>query len=228
MYVYSGTQNNSLLYNFSYTVAYSHTLTTALLNQRWNHYTLGRKCVFPVNLEPVPKPFPPLASRALHVWITEHMFLRPLSTAWLVPKATQCLCEEPSQSPYSLRLYIFFSQRAHRGSLPPSVFLRDSSVFLIPALSDCAKGGRWFTVIFVIIYEWREVLTLPPDFEFSQQVWVRWNPRSSDLEAHTVLAGVQMLFEMQDLKGCLLPCSILPQTAPVKSGISGKCGNSER
>lgn len=30
-----------------------------------------------------------------------------------------------------------------------------------------------------------------------------------------------MLFEMQDLKGCLLPCSILPQTAPVKSGISG-------
>lgn len=36
-----------------------------------------------------------------------------------------------------------------------------------------------------------------------------------------------MLFEKQNMKGYLLPCSILSQTAYIKSGISGSVINME-
>lgn len=157
------------------------------------------------------------------VWVTEQVCLRPFSTAWLVPKATKCLCEEPHQSPYSVHLYLFFfSPQRAQSALSPSLFLRDSSVFLIPAeYSRLCKRRLVVLVSFLMItHKSGERFWLCPRF----WIWFaesRWNPRSSDLEAHTVLASVQMLFELQNLKGCLLPCSILPQTAHVKSGISG-------
>ena len=104
------------------------------------------------------------------VWVAEQVCLRPLSTAWLVPRATKCLCEEPHQSPYSVHLCLVFSS-SKSSECSPSLFLRDSSVFLMPAEYSWLCRRRLVVLVsfLTITHEVERVSDFAPDFEFDLQ-----------------------------------------------------------
>lgn len=119
-------------------------------------------------------------------------------------------------------IWVFSPWRTQsRLCLPPSLFLRGSSVFLIPAKYSWLWKRRHVVLVsfLMIIQGVEERFSLCPRFG----IWFAesaLNPRSSDLETHTIFTRLQMLLEIQNLKGYLLPYSILPQTPYTKSGIS--------
>lgn len=124
---------------------------------------------------------------------------------------------------YTLHLYLgFFSLKNSESSLSPSLPLSQRlfcishtrKIFLIVEKETCG-----FSLISYDNSGSGERFSLCPRFG----IWFAesgLNPRSSDLETHTVFTLLQMLLEIQNLKGYLLPYSILPQTPYTKSGIS--------
>lgn len=119
-------------------------------------------------------------------------------------------------------IWVFSPWRTQESSLSPSLPLSQrlfcishtSKIFLIVEKETCG-----FSLISYDNSGSGERFSLCPRFG----IWFAesgLNPRSSDLETHTIFTRLQMLLEIQNLKGYLLPYSILPQTPYTKSGIS--------